>query len=364
MSKYLVGQPAVLYCDEIRDNAGVLTNPASITLTLRPPDGTIVVHPVGDLTHLGVGSFSFDLVASPGQGGTWVCRYDHTSPTDAHEFTIVIDESEVLTGDAQQPVTGPCSPWTDYDEVVARGALAGATDEQIYQAIDAASDVCFQLGGRRWPGVCDATVQVVSGSGGLPLPYGGVVGFRDPSWAAQGWWGPLGGPGAFFCSDGHRLVLPGPILSINAIRVAGVTLDPSAYVIVDWEAIVRVDGGTWPTWGLDTDAVPGLEIDYSYGQAPPQAGRAAAAALARELALAYVGSDLCRLDRRVTSISREGVSENFALGLPGIAESLRDGQTGIPEVDLFVHAHNPKGLRRRSRVLGLGRRTPTVSRRS
>lgn len=362
MSKYLVGQPAVIYIENIKNNAGVLTNPAVIRLRLRHPDGAIDIHEVADLTHTGTGAYSYDLVAPSGEGGTWGWRYEHENPTNAIEGTIVIDESALLAGDAQQPITGPCSAWTDYDEVLARGSFpAGTVDEQVYQAIDAASDMCFQMGGRRWPGVCDATVQVHnSGTGLIPWPEGGVVSMRPSHW--WGWWAPAGTEASFSCADGRTLSLPGPVLSISAIRVDGVTLDPAAYTIVDWTEVIRLDGQPWPSWGSMFDTTPHLEIDYSYGQAPPQMGRIAAAALARELVLALAGSDACRLDRRVTSIVREGVSEDMALGLPGIAESLRDGQTGIPEVDLFVHAHNPHGLRRPARFLGLG--TSGVSRRS
>lgn len=372
MSGYLVGAPVVLAIDDIKNGAGVLTNPATINLILRAPNGGATTHPVGDLTHVSTGAYEYVFYGAPGDGGEWAWRWEHTNPTNALEGTFVIDESSLLAGDAQVPRTGPCSPWTDYDEVQARGTLptlAGEVgiEEAVAQAIEAASDVLYQLGGRRWPGVCDATVQVQNlNPWALPLPEGGSVGWRDPAyWAGGGYWAPGGMMAGFYWREqGAILTLPGPILSIKQIRLAGVVLDASAYRIVDWSEIVRVDGGVWPVMGLITDATPAIEIDYTFGQAPPQIGRMAAASLARELVLAFTGDDACRLDRRVKAIIREGITEEMGLGLPGISESLRDGNTGIPEVDLFVHTHNPSHLKRPARLLGLGRRTPTVSRRS
>lgn len=362
MGSYLIGQPVVLYVDQIQNGAGVVTDPTTIDLYIRKPDGTENHVPAGQMTHVAAsGSYEYQVVPAAGDGGTWAWRFVYDNPTNSNEGTFEVKESALAAPDGQQPITGPCGYWTDYDEVVRRGAIPdGVDDEAVYQAIAAASDVCFQLGGRRWPGVCDATVQVAgAGGGAVPWPEGGMVSMRaGMSW---GWWAPSGTTSMFICG-GSSLRLPGPVLSIDEIRVDGVALDADAYVIIEWSEVVRVDGGVWPAWGSLGDTVPRLEIDYSYGQAPPQIGRLAAAALARELVLAFANDDSCRLDRRVTSITREGISEDLALGLPGIAESLRDGQTGIPEVDLFVHAHNPKGLRRPARFVGLG--GGEVSRRS
>lgn len=368
MSGYLVGQPVVLYCDAIKNAAGVVVDPTTIKLTLRSPSGVETPHLVGDLTHTATGAYEFVFVGAPGDGGEWAWRYEHSNPTNAHEGTFVIVESALLSGDAQVPTTGPCSSWTDYDEVVMRGALpSGVPEEAVVQAIEAASDVLYQLGGRRWPGVCDATVQIYElFPWVLPLPEGGQVGWRDPAyWGSGSYWAPYGMAAGFFWREqGKILTLPGPILDIRAIRLSGVLLDPSAYRIVDWSEVVRTDGGVWPMRGFISDVVPAIEIDYSFGQAPPQVGRMAAASLARELVLAFVGDDTCRLDRRVKAIIREGITEQMGLGLPGISESLRDGNTGIPEVDLFVHTHNPSHLKRSARLLGMGRRYPTVSRRT
>jgi hypothetical protein len=341
-----------LYCDQIVDDASVATDPATIQLLLRRPDGTVETYDVGDLTHLGVGAYSFVRVPPVGTGGTWVARFEHTNPTDAHEWTFEVLESALAGPDAQRPVVGPCTMWTDYDDVVRGHTIPSTLTDQellevVEQAIAAASDVLFQLGGRRWPGVCDATVQITGwGSCMIPWPSGSTVAMRA-GWDAPGWWAPTGGYASCFCT-GTVLTLPGPIVSVAEIRVDGDVLDSASWMIVDNRDLVRVDSTAWIPGDLG-DETPRLEIDYSYGGAPPEIGRRAAAVLAWELVLGSVGSDSCRLDRRVKSENREGVSIDFAL--PGLAESLRDRQTGIPEVDLFVHAHNPNRLTRPARFV-------------
>lgn len=105
-----------------------------------------------------------------------------------------------------------------------------------------------------------------------------------------------------------------------------------------------------------------LPIDYrlqlvtltlQVGQNPPPSGKDAAASLAAELLRAdprysALGQfDDIRPANRITSISRQGVSYSFA-DPRRLAEA---GMTGVYEVDLFIRAVNPKGVRYQPKVV-------------
>lgn len=102
---------------------------------------------------------------------------------------------------------------------------------------------------------------------------------------------------------------------------------------------------TVPSW-LAQQQVQAL---LTTGQAPPTAGRLAAKALAVELAINdpdYDGDEDTRLPALVSSVSRQGVSQSFVT----VLDVLKEGATGVHEVDQFVAAHNPTKARSRPRV--------------
>lgn len=130
-----------------------------------------------------------------------------------------------------------------------------------------------------------------------------------------------------------------PAHSIQRITDHSGDLDPSVYQLANNRYVVRNDGRCW---NFDQ----GVEIEYTYGMNPPAAGREAAIALADQLLLGYIGSEECRLPDRVTSVSRQGLS----ITVLDPQDFLKDGRTGIYEVDLFLSVANPYGARKRARV--------------
>ena len=144
--------------------------------------------------------------------------------------------------------------------------------------------------------------------------------------------------------------LPGPVVEVDAVIVDGVTLDPSAYSVDRRSILRRLDGGTWPTCQrLDLPAgEPGTwVVEYARGVAVPVGGQIAAGLLACELAKAMCGDSTCQLPRRVTSVTRQGVSIGAVLDP---FEDLRDGRTGIWAIDSWVASVNAPAPRA-SRVL-------------
>jgi hypothetical protein len=75
-------------------------------------------------------------------------------------------------------------------------------------------------------------------------------------------------------------------------------------------------------------------------------GRLAAKVLARELAKSCSGLE-CALPANLTTVTRQGLTATAAAAT---LDMLREGWTGIPEVDLFLTAVR-KGRRRRGSVL-------------
>lgn len=238
---------------------------------------------------------------------------------------------------------GPCTPWATVDDFRGDPACspwdddAKYPDEVVEAMLVAASEAMFQLGGRRWPGVCADTVQ----------PASCAVVPRRPH---------LG----FGCCSGGRMIALGsyPVVEVTEVLVDGVAVDEGDYEVIDWQFLHRKAGDGWPCCNrrpAEGEPWP-LTVSFTFGQAPPALGRLGTVALARELAKSTCGEE-CGLDARATSVSREGTTITF----PSLAEVLTATEgsgTGIAEVDMFVHAHNPNGLRRRARILTPGAGKP------
>lgn len=130
-----------------------------------------------------------------------------------------------------------------------------------------------------------------------------------------------------------------PVQSIVRVTDGNGDLADTDYYLVNDAYLVRPNRGTW-------DFETGVEVEYNYGVAPPAMGRQAAIALGNQMLLAYMGSDSCTLPDRVTSVSRQGVS----LTILDPQDFLKEGRTGIYEVDLFLSVSNPTGARKRAKV--------------
>lgn len=226
-----------------------------------------------------------------------------------------------------------CSTWGDYETEVQDAAKTSA------------SMILWASTGRRF-GLCETTVR----------PYGitsgacaGVIG-----WVADGvdGWLPYSYTGGAYRSLSNwqpprcEVRLPGPVDSVIEVLQDGITVDPSAYRVDDWEWLVRTDGGCWPTsvdMSTDTNV---FQVTYRQGKPVPRALLDAAATFACEWAKSLVGDRTCRLPARVTSITRQGVSMS-ALDTDSLSKR---GFTGIQEIDQVVYALNPKGLDAASRV--------------
>jgi hypothetical protein len=247
--------------------------------------------------------------------------------------------------------------WSDPDvakvmqrsEALAWTTLAGLTAYQI--------GVCPTVirpcrAGCEAPGIY--MVSTVRGSGhqsSLPLVS---IGSFTPHVNTAGVWVNSCGCGSSddcSCTALCEAILPGPVGSIEEVRVDGVTLPATAYRVDNGDRLVRTDGECWPECQDFSTSDPnvGFWVTYYRGAAPNELTRYAAGVLAAEFYKACSGK-ACRLPSGVTNVSRQGVSYSIVAG------SFPGGFTGIHEVDAVIRIFNPHGLTMPSRVISPDRR--------
>jgi hypothetical protein len=260
--------------------------------------------------------------------------------------------------------TGPCDwPTVGCDDCTDLSALAdvpvddagegegeGETTSVADLIVATATEYLWRWTGRAF-GLCEVEVRpcrqdclgdptTYEGWAGRPDPYLPTHGDRAPFTPAliAGAWrniscgrcGDLCG-----CSETSVVRLPPPVYDVVDVTIDGDTLDPSAYRVDNRAALIRTDGGRWPT--CQNLAAPAGDPDtwsvrYRWGAPVPIGGQVAAGKLACELAKAFCGSGDCQLPERVQTVTREGVTVGFLDAFDG----LDDGRTGIWLVDSWV----------------------------
>ena len=254
---------------------------------------------------------------------------------------------------AERP--GVCTPWAELSDLPCSDV--DATDEQKQQALQFASDVLFDFTGRRWPGLCMRELRPCAERRN-----------GDPG----GWW-PVGsrrgGMGACSCNRSARcgcsslseVRLADHVVEVVQVLVDGVVVPPVEYALDEGKFLVglsKADGSprVWPCCqrlDLETTEPGTWEVTAVVGQLPPIGGKLAAASLACELLRALTPDQRgCRLPKRVTTITRQGVS----LALLDPLTLFRDGATGVSEVDLWLGSVARGDARRRGRLIVPGRR--------
>lgn len=275
-----------------------------------------------------------DAVPTPHALGT--LKYVYTWPgagTYRAHWTGVVDGQAVAAdetftvGPAPGAAggTGPCQPWVEAGDLSADCGTDAATLEW---AAAQASSVLYVFSGRLFPGVCAGFVS-------------------RPMYAPV--------PGAGHCCGYLPQVRlgPEPIVDVAEVLVDGAVVPPHEYRVDHGIYLVRLPGPGnvnrgWPCCQLLT--LPATErgtmqVTYAFGRAVPPTGVAMANVLACELAKARK-PDECRLPRRTTQVVRQQVTYTVLDPMSLFAK----GQTGIPEVDLWLGSVNPGKLQQRPRV--------------
>jgi hypothetical protein len=250
--------------------------------------------------------------------------------------------------------------------------LAWVTPEQVQAAcnaawdptsldkpIEAASDILYALSGYRWPGPQADVVRPCSPLRAQAPRWLGTAYPPAVVGAGTGWCG-CAGPELCGCATPGIVELAGtPVVSVERVTVDAVVLPPAAYRLMG-QLLVRTDGTDWPCcqdWTVEGDQPGAFEVRYTWGALPPVAGEYACAALACELWRATSPDsdtvNACRLPKRITTISRQGV--NLAMLDP--MTMFPDGMTGLPEVDLWLGSLRYGQANRPSTVMVPGARS-------
>lgn len=236
--------------------------------------------------------------------------------------------------------TSTCAPWCLPEDLDSE-CTANVDDDVVDAKIQIASDILFDLSGRAFPGICTDLVRPCSTSCcSTPTRTRGC-----------GCWGL------------SEILLPNlPVRSITRVMVDGVLVAPARYVVAD-DAYLRfvpedpflTVPRRWPCWQdlrKPTTEVDTWSVEYTYGTSPPPGGVNAAAVFACEL---LKPADKCRLPKRVTSLTRQGVSIAFA---DRTQDLFAEGLVGLAEVDLWLSSIRYGRRSRQAAVIvpGAGRR--------
>ena len=229
-----------------------------------------------------------------------------------------------------------CGAWATVDDL-------SETDRPLLSDVQwpgwlmAASEIIYALSGRQWSGSgCSATVELrthppAPGSGAWP--YYRTYGSGSQAfwwWSFAGWaWFPhyLGiQPQPYAIKLPHR-----EVQSITAVYVDQQPF--TAYRLLESGWIERTDGRRWEQHDGET------VIQYTFGDPPPESGVQACVELAVEMVKEYLNDPKCRLPKRTTTVTRQGVT--VAMTDPQVF--IKQGYVGLYRVDLFIRSVNPGG---------------------
>ena len=233
-------------------------------------------------------------------------------------------------------------PWATQDQATewTTGQLSEQTLDVLDDYLQVASNVLYQLSGRRWAGVHTRTIRPLCG---CTTGCDGISVIRLP-----------GFPVAAITSVNLNIM--------NTVEV----LDPARYRVDNRRDLVYLPALTgtdryraWPCT-QQMERQPGdlgtWSVTYTCGRTPPIEGQMAAATLAVELAVAaQVDPDRpSRLPDRVTSITRQGV----AMAILDPLLMFEQGKTGVASVDAWLGWLRYGQKSRAARVLVPGLRRP------
>lgn len=213
---------------------------------------------------------------------------------------------------------GVCTPWATSADVTGPCADYSFDTDYLDIGLQIASDVLFELTGRRFPGVCVDTI-------------------RPPSECE--------------CSHDHcgcgyvsEYRLPGfPVVSVEEILVDGAVIPQARYRVDNYALLVYQPDpaatsdpiAAWPRrqrLGYPTTEDGTWQITYMFGAMPPAGGVRAAAHYGCQLAMGMAGSSECALDPNVRSIVRQ----NLTIAVADPSTLVEDGLTGLSDVDAWV----------------------------
>ena len=225
----------------------------------------------------------------------------------------------------------------------------------LASALAQATDVLYNLSGRRFPGECGPiTIRPISRPADADLH--GLV-YRGYGLAGSGLLGAqtTSSPPAmsmFGISQAPEIVFEDyPVRQVLEVKIDGIVIPTDEYELRDQQTLVRMlptessqptDRYGWPTsqrMDLPDTELSTFSISYTYGADPGEGGRRACELLASAWVCDELG-DETRLPDRAVSVQRQGVTIQMA----NTEDLLQKGRTGIVQVDAWLQAVNPNNL--------------------
>lgn len=241
-----------------------------------------------------------------------------------------------MTAPCLWPVSYSCLPEVTEETTEAESI-------RMQECVDTAVAILWAHTGRQF-GCCPRIVRP------CPTPRAGEP-FMPSAWLPGlswypeldgGIWRNIGcGCGSTCAVRGPGVVhLPGPVCSIEEVRIDGAVIDSSLYVL-EGDRLYHV-GGEWPTQNLLAPAgSPGTwTVAYGQGLPAPHGAAQMVGLLALEFWKACNSDKTCRLPKGVESLTRKGV----AIRMSDPAALFREHMTGLPEVDMWTASKNPHHL--------------------
>ncbi len=254
------------------------------------------------------------------------------------------------------------NPWASIGDLP-EGRIKRIGDINFDWMLACATDLLYSLSGRKWRSgrsIVRPTARVGANQGWwYNYPWSSMSGYGSGWGYGLGWaWSSIGlgfwqGGGV----DQNSVFLQYPVTAVEELLLNGMALTPSEYTLYDRKRLVlnvaagngNVSAFPWEQQLTMPVSQPGTcQITYRYGSAPPESGRLACAELAIELALAFTGSNDCRLPQRVLTVATEGVSVAVGDAMTYVLQQL----SGLPICDMFLRSKNPQRAQRRSAFAG------------
>jgi hypothetical protein len=352
--------------DAFLRDGGVLVDADSLPqVSILDPSGAVVVE-LDAPTHESLGHYQYKYpVAVDADLGAWAIKWfaviDGADAEDEDGFTVLREAGsgpQIGFAAGFQHAIAACSPWSSAGDVLDRYPDYSGDQSVLEDACVVASDVLYELTGRRWSGRCHdkirPTAQWRASSGG-------------PTWWASGsGLGSRGSLGFCSCNRGREtgcaripeIKLPGAPVDPNSIVVTINGVDFTDFALHDGRYLVRTDGDGWPCCQdltLEATEDHTFQIEYDHGANPPPGGAVASRMYAYQLALsmdpAAVNAGKCLLPKRVTSITRL----NTTVTVLDPMTLIKDGLVGLALVDQWVASTRIGAQRRRATVLIPGR---------
>lgn len=235
-----------------------------------------------------------------------------------------------------------CGPWASPSDVPEKWR-SRISEGQWVTVLGLAGELLYRLTGYRWRGTgCSDRMLLRSrppsvGAGEWPF-----LSTACGCWELVAGWGWSNNPAGWMTAPGWggghprtmAVQLEPDARVITRVELGdGSDLDPTAYRLTAAGWAERTDGQAFALCGSEGPTT----IHYDKGQAPPAGGVAACVNLAIELVRSWCGEAGCAIPPNASTITRQGITITM-----DPSAFLKEKRTGVPIVDLWIEAVNPR----------------------